>query len=193
MTTSQSQVHALFPTPVGSYSGFAHQDALQEKLLDLLTVDQARINSQDPQALDHIINVGFIDFSNRTHHRDVVQPLHGDLGINLESCHKLQILTGLVFGSFDGRVASGAQGFFGDGVIERVADHFADDFFANGFAKATTHLFQRHFSRTETINSHLLGGILQFLINGSINGVSGYANSQAAAESRSGFHGNLHN
>ena len=49
MTTSQSQVHALFPTPVGSYSGFAHQDALEEKLLGLLTVDQARTNSQDPQ------------------------------------------------------------------------------------------------------------------------------------------------
>ena len=46
MTTSQPQVHALFPTPVGSYSGFAQQDALQEKLLGLLTADQARISSQ---------------------------------------------------------------------------------------------------------------------------------------------------
>ena len=49
MTTTQSQVHALFPTPVGSYSGFSGQDALQEKLLGLLTADQARTNSQDPQ------------------------------------------------------------------------------------------------------------------------------------------------
>tara|TARA_Y100000589_G_scaffold237160_1_gene224587 strand:- start:2 stop:676 length:675 start_codon:yes stop_codon:yes gene_type:complete len=49
MTTFQPQVHALFPTPVGSYSGFAGQDALQEKLLTLLTCDQARINTQDPQ------------------------------------------------------------------------------------------------------------------------------------------------
>ena len=48
MTTSPSQVHALFPTPVGSYSGFAQQDALQEKLLGLLTANEAR-NSQDPQ------------------------------------------------------------------------------------------------------------------------------------------------
>ena len=49
MTTTQSQVHALFPTPVGSYSGFAQQDALQEKLLGLLTTDKARNNSQDLQ------------------------------------------------------------------------------------------------------------------------------------------------
>ena len=49
MTKVQSQVHALFPTPVGSYSGFAHQDALQEKLLGLLTADQARTNTQDPK------------------------------------------------------------------------------------------------------------------------------------------------
>ena len=42
MTKFQSQVHALFPSPVGSYSGFAHQNELQEKLLGLLTVDQIR-------------------------------------------------------------------------------------------------------------------------------------------------------
>ena len=49
MTSFKSQVHALFPTPVGSYSGFSGQDVLQEKLLGLLTADQARINTQDPQ------------------------------------------------------------------------------------------------------------------------------------------------
>ncbi len=49
MTKFQSQVHALFPTPVGSYSGFAGQGLLQEKLLRLLTADQARTNTQAPQ------------------------------------------------------------------------------------------------------------------------------------------------
>ena len=49
MTIFPSQVHALFPTPVGSFSGFAQQDALQEKLLGLLTANEARTNSQDPQ------------------------------------------------------------------------------------------------------------------------------------------------
>ena len=49
MTKFHSQVHSLFPTPVGSYRGFAQQDALQEKLLGLLTADRARTNSQDPQ------------------------------------------------------------------------------------------------------------------------------------------------
>ena len=34
---------------MGSYCGFAQQDALQEKLIGFLTADQARTNSQAPQ------------------------------------------------------------------------------------------------------------------------------------------------
>lgn len=49
MTSTRSQVHALFPTPVGSYSGFAGQDALQEKLQGLLAEAQGRTNTQSSQ------------------------------------------------------------------------------------------------------------------------------------------------
>ena len=79
MTTTQSQVHALFPTPVGSYCGFAQQDVLQEKLLGLLTTDQARTNSQDPQ-LRHWFD------SNRGGVLEIEEPLLQDLKTWILDC-----------------------------------------------------------------------------------------------------------
>jgi uncharacterized protein (TIGR02466 family) len=47
MHNTKSQVHALFPMPVGSYSGFAGQEPLREHLLALLQTEPGRYNSQD--------------------------------------------------------------------------------------------------------------------------------------------------
>ena len=48
MSKYRSQVHPLFPIPVGSYKGFSKQDEIKESLLDLLSSNEARPNSQDP-------------------------------------------------------------------------------------------------------------------------------------------------
>ena len=48
-------MHVLFPTQLGSYSGFAQQDALRKKLLVLLIPDQARTKNQYPH-LRHWFN-----------------------------------------------------------------------------------------------------------------------------------------
>ena len=48
MSQYRSQVHPLFPTPVGSYKGFSKQNEIKESLLDLLSSNEARPNTQDP-------------------------------------------------------------------------------------------------------------------------------------------------
>ncbi len=48
MSKYRSQVHPLFPIPVGSYKGFSKQDEIKESLLDLLSSNEARPNSQEP-------------------------------------------------------------------------------------------------------------------------------------------------
>lgn len=45
----QGPVHALFPTPVGSYSGFGGQDPFREHLLELLQTQQGLNNGPDPR------------------------------------------------------------------------------------------------------------------------------------------------
>ena len=49
MSAHQVQVHALFPTPVGSYCGFPQEQELQQFLIDLVKASQARLNNQDPR------------------------------------------------------------------------------------------------------------------------------------------------
>lgn len=49
MTQTRVQVHALFPTPVGSYAGFPGQDLFQQQLQAVLNQSEARSNSQDPR------------------------------------------------------------------------------------------------------------------------------------------------
>lgn len=58
MTATTSQIHALFPTPVGSYSGFAGQELLREQLLDLLSRTDGRLNSQDPRLRHYFDHAG---------------------------------------------------------------------------------------------------------------------------------------
>ena len=48
MSKYRSKVHPLFPTPVGNYKGFSKQNEIKEALLDLLSSNEARPNSQDP-------------------------------------------------------------------------------------------------------------------------------------------------
>ena len=48
MSKYRSQVHPLFPIPVGSYKGFSKQDEIKESLLDLLSSNETRPNSQEP-------------------------------------------------------------------------------------------------------------------------------------------------
>jgi uncharacterized protein (TIGR02466 family) len=55
---AQAQVHALFPTPVGSYIGFEQQQELQRHLLALVQASQARPNSQDPRLRHYFDSVG---------------------------------------------------------------------------------------------------------------------------------------
>jgi uncharacterized protein (TIGR02466 family) len=55
---TQAQVHALFPTPVGSYSGFELQEELQHFLLNLVQTSQARPNSKDPRLSHYFDSVG---------------------------------------------------------------------------------------------------------------------------------------
>lgn len=58
MNNTTAQVHALFPTPVGSYSGFAGQEPLREHLLELLQSQAGRLNSQDPRLRHYFDSAG---------------------------------------------------------------------------------------------------------------------------------------
>lgn len=49
MSSTTSQIHALFPTPVGSYAGFWNQGLLREQLLLMVAHADGRLNSQDPR------------------------------------------------------------------------------------------------------------------------------------------------
>jgi len=58
MNNTTAQVHALFPTPVGSYRGFAGQEPLREHLLELLQSQSGRLNSQDPRLRHYFESAG---------------------------------------------------------------------------------------------------------------------------------------
>ena len=58
MTSTSSQIHALFPTPVGSYAGFSDQDLLREHLLLMLSRVDGRLNSQDPRLRHYFDSCG---------------------------------------------------------------------------------------------------------------------------------------
>ena len=58
MTSTRSQVHALFPIPVGSYSGFPGQEELKLRLLELLGSSQARANTQDSKLSHWFDSIG---------------------------------------------------------------------------------------------------------------------------------------
>ena len=51
-------MHALFPTPVCSYSGFTGQEPLRKQLLELIQIQPERQNSQDPRLRHYFDSVG---------------------------------------------------------------------------------------------------------------------------------------
>ena len=58
MAATSSHIHGLFPTPVGSYIGFAGKDLLREQLADLLSLTNSRPNSQDSRLSHYFDGAG---------------------------------------------------------------------------------------------------------------------------------------
>jgi uncharacterized protein (TIGR02466 family) len=64
VTSAERQIHALFPTPLGSYQGFAYHDQLLALVLEQLEEAEAHQNGQDSN-LSHYYDrsgAGFLDF-----------------------------------------------------------------------------------------------------------------------------------
>ena len=53
MTETRSEVHSLFPTPIGSYRGFPQQKELKEHLSSIMEKHQGRKNSQDNRLIHY--------------------------------------------------------------------------------------------------------------------------------------------
>ncbi|VVN76872.1 hypothetical protein PS684_06162 [Pseudomonas fluorescens] len=144
------------------------------------------------QDVEHFVQVSVSHVSAQALNGDAVETGNGELWEHFEHSNVFQILASFERLRLDRRRTSRVQLLLNHSFVEGGLDHVAYSFLTSISTETALDFAHWHFAWTEASNLGLLGGLLQTLVDLSLDALSRHGDAHAALESSSIFNRNLH-
>src|SRR5471032_1998129 len=144
------------------------------------------------QDFQHFVQIGVSHVSAQALNGNTFETSNGELREHFENGDVFQVLASFDRFRLDRRSASRVQLLLNDSFVEGGLDHVTNSFLARISTETALDFAHWHFAWTEASNLGLLGGLLQTLVDLSLDALSRHGDAHAALKSRSIFNRNLH-